>query len=1748
MAEKALQKIAAMYGITVQSGAALEQAALEEYLVSLLRAANLPISGASDAESLLQQLQEERWQQVVDPVLVLEEREMPLTLSVRMQSGDDREYHWLLTEEGGAQHRGIFYPRDLPVESRFANNNQAYLLRSLGLDITLPTGYHELQICSSERLDNGGWARQLLIVTPAKGYVPPGISGDKRIWGLSVHLHAVRSMDNWAIGDFSDLMRILSLSAEAGAGTVHTAPLSSCLSNQARSLHSSNPPYSPNPCNPYNPYSPSCRSLLNILFIHIETMVDFAECDAVREHFQQTGFQARLAMIRDQEQIDYSEIWRVKDLLLRKLWEYFNANHLHPKTARGAEFRSFQERGGETLRSFSIFVTMHEKSNADNLYNKSGESSRGKTGEKGWPTSFEYFDSGEVEEFARQHEYEVEYYQYLQWQAEIQLAAIGRRSMELGLKVGLLSEFPYGVHRNGFESWRYREAVLNGAQVVNHPLDESGQDPAAGLPVFLPHYLARLRYRPFIEGLQRCMRYAGALTLNSIANYFKTYFSFAGMDEKWPSVVSFPFSDILGIIALESKRNRCLVIADNIHLLPKEQQAQVREKNIFSREVVFQTRNDQGEWLAAADYPAAAVASSSAPFLLSARGFWTSKDIALRADEHLFADDAAKERAIVARASDRAHLLITLDHEELLPDGRTVDQALSVAMDQALIAALQIFLARTPSKIVLVSMNDLLVLDSQAEPPGLACQKFWQTAYPADLEEIMARQEVVSLLKALCRERGLGNVRPSALISDRKTRQEQKLPLAFYRLQLHKNFSFQQAAAIIPYLSRLGVSHCYVSPFLTARPGSSHGYDIIDHSTINPEIGSREEFEGFLAVLEQEGMALILDIVPNHMGIGSDNQWWMDVLENGEASKYARFFDINWLPLQPDLAGRLLLPVLGDYYGKILEDGQLTLHFDDTSGSFSILYYEHRFPVSPRSCPPLLSYDLSRLEKRLGEDHYSFQEFEQLIQALGNLPARGEMSMELKHVRHRNKEVSKRTLARLCRKNSEIKQFIEENVILFNGVPGRPESFDLLHALLEQQPYRLAFWRVAADEINYRRFFDINDLAALRMEEIEVFRETHKLILDLVATGRLDGLRIDHPDGLYDPHEYFCRLQAFAAGEDEDAYFRCSRDSCHPDSVPLYVVVEKILADFEHLPKTWPISGTTGYDFSNLLNGLFVNSAAEKPMTACYHQFIGERIDCGRLLYDCKKLIIRSSMAGELNVLAGLLYRLAQSNRRTRDFTFNSLRDGLIEVICFFPVYRTYISQDIIADRDAQFIKWALAKAQSKKHLDEINVFGFIKSILLLETEGDDSLKKGYLDFVRKFQQYTGPVMAKGLEDTFFYRYNRLLSLNEVGGNPMNFGGTVAAFHQANQSRWRYWPHSMLNTSTHDSKRNEDVRARMNVLTEITDQWQRRVKRWSMQNRSHKTKVDNSPAPSKNDEYAFYQNLLGAWPVVHLDEQEFEGFIDRLKQVVLKTSREGKTHTSWTNTNIPYEQALLHFVDGCLGAPGKPSSVFLKDFLLFQEDISWFGMLNSLSQVFLKLVAPGIPDIYQGNESWRFCLVDPDNRRPVDFDKRQAMLFALLDRMQMEENGLKVLQQELLADLSDGRAKMYVTMQTLKLRKSWSDVFTEGGYLPLEVTGAKREHICAFARKKNGRMIVAVAPRFYRTLMAGQRDVPLSDTVWYDTEIQLPEDCIGVELQNIFSGEKEQCFAPTGKPPSLSVGQLLQFWPVALLQGEFSQN
>ncbi len=961
-----------------------------------------------------------------------------------------------------------------------------------------------------------------------------------------------------------------------------------------------------------------------------------------------------------------------------------------------------------------------------------------------------------------------------------------------------------------------------------------------------------------------------------------------------------------------------------------------------------------------------------------------------------------------------------------------------------------------------------------------------------------------------------------------------RIPLATYRLQFSRDFSFADATRLVPYLAALGISHVYCSPCFKARPGSRHGYDIIDHNAFNPEIGGAADFEQFAAALKANGMGLMLDLVPNHMGVlGADNAWWLDLLENGEASAYADYFDIEWNPLKDELRGKVLLPVLGAPYGEVLDSGQLVLVFAAEQGEFSIIYFEHRFPVDPREYPRILSRCQERLAEELRPQNPDLLELQSLIAAFGHLPERQGATPDSIAERHRDKEIHKQRLAKLCRHAAPIARHIEASVAEINGRPGVPASFDALHELIKAQAYRLSYWPVAADDINYRRFFDINDLAALRMEQPHVFDATHRLVLELLAEGKVEALRIDHPDGLYDPCAYFQRLQQRGSGDAADA----AADGAAPRSV--YLVGEKIVAGHERLPECWPIHGTTGYRFANLVNGLFVDAAGESRLDRSYAAFIGERLAFDEVAYRAKLLIMETGLSSELTVLANLLSRIAQASRHTCDFTLNSLRSALLEIVACFPVYRTYITAASVSADDRRHIDWAVGMARKKCRSEDTSIFEFIRRVLLTDiAEGrSPAYRQAVVRFAMKFQQFTAPVMAKGVEDTGFYRYNRLASLNEVGGDPRSFGISLNAFHRANEERAAHWPHTLLATTTHDSKRSEDVRARIDAISEMPAAWRLSLRRWSRLNRSKKRQVDDEAAPSRNDEYLIYQTLLGVWPFGETGAEQLAALRERLQAYMVKAAREAKVHTSWVNPNAEYESALRDFVAALLVPADR--NLFLADFIPVQRRIAGIGMVNSLSQLLIKLTAPGVPDIYQGNESWDFSLVDPDNRRGVDFAGRQAMLDGLRTLTAGDDGRLAERVGQLVASMDDGRIKLYLTWRALRLRRDDPCLFRFGAYLPLPARGAQAECVCAYARCIEERGVVVVAPRLVNRLVSGAASGPLDASAWGETGLPLPAFCRGRELVDAFTGARHAPGSSEGS--GLRLADLLRHFPVALL-------
>ncbi len=979
-----------------------------------------------------------------------------------------------------------------------------------------------------------------------------------------------------------------------------------------------------------------------------------------------------------------------------------------------------------------------------------------------------------------------------------------------------------------------------------------------------------------------------------------------------------------------------------------------------------------------------------------------------------------------------------------------------------------------------------------------------------------------------------------------------RIPVSTYRLQFNRAFRFEDAARIIPYLDRLGISDIYASPYFKASPGSMHGYDVVDQNRLNPELGTTEQYDCFCLELERHGMGHILDIVPNHMCIeGQDNLLWADLLENGPSSRVAGFFDIDWHPVKHQLENKVLIPILGDQYGTVLENGELRLSFEE--GSFFIYYYNHKLPIIPKSYRHILTIGALDLEMELGSDTPQYQELMSIITALGHLPSVTETSSERIEERYREKEVVKRRLWNLYQNSGAIRAFIDRNIVTFNGNRGNPSSFNHLDSLLQEQVYRISYWRVATEEINYRRFFDINSLGAIRVECPGVFDATHSLLFELVAAGKVTGLRIDHADGLQNPVEYLQRLQAACFARLYENHFlnndqTTSAEEAYklilkmePDYRPFYIVAEKILLKSEKLPSNWPVYGTTGYDFANQVNGIFVKSANARMFENIYTRFMQHRIDFHDALYQKKKLVMQVAMSSEINMLGHYLDRISEQNRHTRDFTLNSLIKSLIEVIACFPVYRTYITGNDVTDRDRQYIEAAVKGAKRQNPAVSDSVFDFIRDVLTLNFPNSlpEQHKAAWLDFVKRFQQLTGPVTAKGVEDTTFYLYNRLTSLNEVGGAPERFGISLEAFHGQNIDRCKTRPLAMLSTSTHDTKRSEDVRARINVLSEMPELWRDALSRWSRQNRRIKIVVDGRPRPSRNEEYLLYQTMVGIWPLSGLeDAAEYDLFRIRLKEYMLKAMREAKVHTSWINPNQHHEDATLYFIEMIL--KDSPENEFLQDFNIFQKLTSACGIFNSLSQVLLKITSPGIPDIYQGNEMWDFSLVDPDNRRPVNFDQRIAALDELA--RSESEKGILTTAQGLLKGRLDGRIKLYLTWKALSARRNLRELFEQGRYLPLEVLGTRSEHVCAFERSTNSNSVLVIAPRFFSSLIDSPDGLPLGKEVWKDTRIMQPFEPASSSYTNLLTGEKLHLEKEGDDTLFLPLYGILKSFPVALLE------
>ncbi|MBT2325468.1 malto-oligosyltrehalose synthase [Variovorax paradoxus] len=1671
--DEALGLLSAHFGIATEYEDIWRRRRLvpRDSLLALLAEFGVRIDPTTTAEDALAAARRATWTQGMPLVHAIPAEGPAWQLRLRLPASTGR-LRWQLDEEAGARHEGELDVSALPELARAEQEGERWCERELSFAPALPPGYHRLRI-------DGIAGETLIVSAPSRCWRPAALQDGGRVWGPAVQLYALRSPRNWGIGDFGDLAQLVTQMAARGADIVGLNPL--------HALFPHNPAHA-------SPYGPSSRRQLNVLYIDVEAVEGFAACDAARQLVHSLEFQTRLARLREAPLVDYAGVAAAKFEVLRLLYAHFRGEHLSAdggaRDDAGRAFLDFVAEGGQALYRHALFEALQAHFHA---------ADEAVWGWPAWPEAFRDPAAPEVAAFAEQHAERVQYHQYLQWLAARQLARAGERCKALGLGVGLYLDLAVSVDRGGSEVWSERACFAAEASVGAPPDEFNPGGQGWGLPPLRPDRLRADRYRLFIDTLRANMRNAGALRIDHVMGLMRLFWIPPERSAGDGAYVHYPLAELLAIVALESQRNRCTVIGEDLGTVAPEMREALARVDVLSYRLLFFERSEEGEFKPAAEYPADALAAISTHDLPTLAGWWSGEDLRLRLKLGLFPELVLFERQLLDRARERVGLLLKLQHAGLLSAEEVAEAMGHPRLAPRTVEAVHAFLASAPSAIMMVQLEDALGVCEQVNMPGTTAeQPNWRRKLPLDLPSLAASESVSRLCAAMAA------LRPrSAAGMEHRGNVSTSVPRATYRLQFHKDFGFDDAIRVLPYLARLGVSHVYCSPIQRARAGSMHGYDVVAHDEINPELGGREGFDRFVAALREHGMGQLLDLVPNHMGVmGADNAWWMDVLENGPASLFAQHFDIDWQPLNPELAGKVLVPVLGDHYGDVLTAGDLVLRFDEESGSLALHYFEHRFPLAPESYPRVLAGAEAQLD-----DADLAARLASMASAFGRLPGRDAADPHARVERARDKELLKAQLSRLAARNPAVARAITARVAELN-LPGMRDE---LHALIEAQAWRLAYWRVAADEINYRRFFDINSLAGLRMERDEVFEATQSLALDLAASGRVDGLRIDHPDGLYDPARYFRQLQEGYA--QRAGLLLAPHDATGRPARPLYVVAEKIVGEGEEVPEDWHVHGTTGYRFANVANGVLIDTGAGPKFQKIWHNFTGIEEDFQSLARDGKRDIMRSALASELTVLSTELLRIARADRRTRDYTSSALRRALAEIAACLPVYRTYIIESPSA-QDERFIAWARREAERGSQDPDLTIYDFVQQTLLGRAMpgADADLQQRALRLAIRFQQFTSPVTAKGVEDTAFYRYFPLCSLNEVGGEPARFGRTVAEFHAASADRGRRWPHTMLATSTHDNKRSEDVRCRIDVLSEMPAAWRLALRRWHGFSRALRRRLEarGAPAgaPTAADEYLLYQTLLGTLPPGELDEAARENYVERIVRYMQKAARESKLNTRWTYPDEGYERALEGFARGLL-APGA-AGPFLGELKLMGARLAWFGALNSLSLVLLKFGSPGVPDLYQGNELMDLSLVDPDNRRPVDFRLREQQLEALQAMAEAPDLAARV--NALARHPHDGRAKLWLVWRLLSLRRAQPALFREGSYEPLVTGGAKAAHVIAFARGDGEQLLMVIAGRLF-TGLAAEGELPTGEP-WQDTTVRVPAGAGGAIFENVLTGER----------------------------------
>lgn len=1459
----------------------------------------------------------------------------------------------------------------------------------------LTPGYHHLTATLGDRK-----AEAWVIAAPQRCWRPRAYADEGAAdWGLAAQLYGLRSADNIGIGTYADAGQAAHDAGLRGASFLGLSPVHALFGADRTKI---------------SPYSPSSRLFLETLFIAPDALPGFVGSRAealLRENGR------AVEALRSASLVDHQGVWDVLAPVLDALWQDSPA-----RRGEDADFQAFRQDGGEDLQAHAVFEALSAHFKAQGAH-WLGD----------WPEAYRRAGTEAVRAFEAEHAEAVSFHAWLQFLADRQLAAASRRAHEAGMRIGLYRDLAVGADRGGSEIWSHPERFANGVSIGAPPdlLAPKGQD--WGLPAFDPLEMERDGLAAFRALVQANMRHAGAIRIDHAFQLARLFLIPLGGSAHDGAYVLMPFEPMLAVLRLESHRNKCIVIAEDLGTAPEGFSDALMGAGILSYRILAFEREGDGRFKAPGAYPRDALTAITTHDLPTFVGWWRGVDTDTRQALGLYDQERAEaERG--ERVTERRRLTEALAGEQLLPSWDPPEAAPFEAAAR--------YLARAPSILTAVQYEDVISELSQANVPG-STEGYpnWRRKLDRDLTAIAEPGGPLAKLAASLSAEERGPHSGAARLNAPP-------PRATYRLQFHKDFTFADAERIVPYLAKLGISHVYASPLQKARPGSTHGYDIVDHGAINPELGGEEGFVRLSDRLREHGLKLLLDIVPNHMGVGgADNPWWLSVLEWGPLSPFAHAFDIDWERMGANR--NLVIPFLGDRYGEALEKGTLELKFDPQAGAFSVWHYEHQFPIRPLNYPTILNRVLAALGEVGDDASAELMAISERLRTMGE-----ETNPERRRGFPEEAEGLKQRLAAVYAAAPTIRDAMERGLKLLNGVKGHPDSFGPLHRLLESQAYRLAHWRIASSDINYRRFFDVNSLAGLRVEKTDIFHRSHETVFRHVREGRIDGLRIDHIDGLADPLGYARALQA-AVGPG------------------FYVVVEKILEPGEKL-RPWPVAGTTGYDVLNQLDGILVDKEKQAKVRRIYEWASGMDEPYGFQLRAAKAEILEISFASELEVLTADLKEVADADRRTRDFSVNAIRRALIEIIARFPTYRSYLPPELedaeIEAEDVRLIEGAVAKAKRWSGLPDRSVHDFAQNVLLgrVETSGPGRPDpRVVLRFRRRFQQLTGPVMAKSLEDTLFYRYALLLGLNEVGGDPGEYGIDAEHFHALQAARARDWPNAMITTATHDTKRGEDARTRLIALSEMPDAWARAWDLWRATAGPHLATIDDEPAPDANDQWMFFQAILGAWPLELLEQDDaagIEDFRERLIAYGEKAMREGKRRSSWVNVDEAYEGAVKRLFEAIVA----PGSDFLRELRPFAQRLAHLGMLTSLGRTVLKATLPGLPDTYQGTEFWDFSFVDPDNRRPVDYP-------ALARALEEERPA-----SELLGTWWDGRVKQAVLAKLLAERAERAGFYADADYRALPAEGAKVAHVLAFQRADGaggGDDLVVAVPRLVAKLV-----------------------------------------------------------------------